>query len=141
MAEIRFPKNQPLPSLCPTCGADLENPESETRLDFISCEHIKGALGIGNGELFATNRRIFWVARYKCDSENELLRITSDKKAEKVPVNVLLGDLDRIDDCKKLLRRGITVYIKSGESFNLFLVNRGNPQILKDFISPHLGKG
>jgi len=138
-AKIRFRKGESLPPACPACGADLENPFSETLRDVISCEHLKGALGIGTGEMYITDKRLFWMPRKDEDSGNILVGAITGKNADKVSVNIPLGEIERIGDCKKLLRIGITVYTKNGEGFNFYLVNRGKPQILKDFLAPHVG--
>ena len=140
MSGIKPLKGGALPPACPACGADLENPGSEVMCKSIECEHLKGALGIGNGELFITNKRVFWIARKDDETANALVGAMTGKNANKVTVNFPIGDLDRIEDCKKLLRKGITVHTKNGESFNFFLVNRGNPQILKDMFAPYIGK-
>ena len=137
--EIRYSKDESLPPICPACGTDLENPSSETLCDYISCEHLKGALGIGTGEMHITNKRLFWISRKDRDSANVLVGAITGKNADKISVNIPLGEIERIGNCKKLLRIGITVYAKNGESFNFYLENRGKPQILKDFIAPYVG--
>ena len=139
MSEIKLPKGGSLPPMCPVCGADLVNLGAEVVQDVIFCEHIKGSLGIGAGQLIVTDKRLLWITRAAQDNGNILVQAITGRNAGKVPVNVLLGDVVRIDDCKKLLRIGITIHTKSGEAFNFFLVNRGNPQILKDFLTPYVG--
>jgi len=139
MTDIKYGKGEALPPVCPACGADWENPASETLRDVISCDHLKGALGIGTGEMFITDKRLFWIPRKDTDSANILVNVITGKNADRVSVNIPLGEIERIGDCKKLLRIGITVYARNGESFNFYLVNRGNPQILKDFLAPHVG--
>ena len=139
MTNIKSKKDE-LPSICPACGADLENISLETVRYSISCDHLKGSLGIGNGEMFITNLRLFWIPRKDSDSANPLVGIITGKNADKTRVNIPLSDLESVGDCKKLLRKGITVYTKTGESFNFFFVNRGNPQILKDMIEPCIVK-
>ena len=118
-------KNEPPPSACPVCGADLANPSFETINNSIACEHIKGTLGTGDGSLFITNKRVFWLA-------------DSGKGADKISVNIPLDDIAGLEDCKKLLRKGVTVNTKSGDSYNFFIPNLGNPQILKDLLTPYV---
>ena len=137
--DIKYRKGDPSPSICPVCGADLADPTSETLRDAMRCTHLKGTLGIGEGEMHITNKRLFWIARRDEETGNVLVYAVTGKKANTVPVNIPLEDIERIGDCKKFLRIGITVYTKSGESYNFFLENRGNPQILKDFLLPHVG--
>jgi len=105
----------------------------ETVRDTIACEHIKGALGIGTGELFVTNRRVFWIARKDDDSGNTLVQAATGKNADKIAVNIPLDNIARIEDCKKLFRKGVTLHTKSGESFNFY----GNQQKLKDLLAPY----
>ena len=137
--EFKYRKGDVQPNVCPACGADFVNLASETLLDFMNCDHLKGALGIGTGELFITNKRLFWIPRKEADSANILVSAITGKDADKVSVNIPLGEIERIGDCKKLFRIGITVYTRNGESFNFYRVNRGDPQVLKDFLEPHVG--
>ena len=143
-ARIKAPKNGELPVVCPSCGTDLENPNAETIRYSISCEHLKGALGINEGDMVITNQRLLWIARApEIPEDDEIRRNTLvdgilARKAGTIPVNVPLDNLSRIEDCKKLLRKVITVHTKTGESYNFFLQNRGNPQILKDFLAPYV---
>ena len=132
-SEFKLNKDESLPALCPACGADLANPHSETVRDSIDCDHIKGTLGIGNGELFITNKRVFWIARKEPDGGNILVSMITNKKADKVPVNFPLAEMDKIEDCKKGLRKGVTVHTKSGASYNFFC---SKPQELKGLLEP-----
>ena len=120
-SEIKLGKKEPLPAACPACGTDLANPDAETIQNNIECEHIKGTLGTGDGTLSITNTRIFWLK----------------DGAAKISVSVALDNIDRFEDCKKMLRKGITLYAKSGESYNFFIPNLGDPQPLKDLLTPY----
>jgi hypothetical protein len=86
----------------------------------IECEHFKGTFGIGDGELVITNMRVIWKTN-----------------RDKVTVNIPLSDVGRTFDCKKGLRKGVTLQTKSGEAYNFFIPNLGNPQILKDILAPY----
>ena len=138
--EIKTKKDADFPPLCPVCGTDLENISSETVNRSISCEHLKGALGINPGDLVITNSRVFWISRADTETGNALVGSITSGRANKLAVDIPIGDLASIEDCKKLLRKGITVHTKTGESYNFFIENRGNPQILKDFLEPYMGK-
>ena len=154
---MKLKSNESLPPVCPVCGADLVNPGSETLVKTIECEHIKGTVGSGGGVLFATNKRLFFIKMKKNadvtpddgDSYNYgaaasatiagILSVGSGK----VLVNVPLADVGRIEDCKKLLRKGVALQTKSGASYNFFLLalgeaNRGTVQDLKDFFAPYV---
>ena len=131
---FKLKKDESLPAMCPACGADMANPNFETVRNSIECEHIKGTFGIGTGELFITNKRIFWVARKDAESPNVLVQMATGKNAGKASVDISLDNVARIEDCKKLFRKGITLHTKSGEAFNFF----GNPQNLKDLLAPYV---
>ena len=150
---ITLKKNQPLPPVCPVCGANLANRAEENLVNTIECEHIKGAVGAGDGVLFATNKRLFFIKVKKsvdvaddddsyATGANVAIAAILSKGAGKISVNVPLEDIDKIEDCKKLLRKGVTLHTKSGKSYNIFLLsigdaNRGTVQDLKDFLSPY----
>ena len=136
--EFKYRKEESPPSICSACGADMENRSSELLYATMECEHLKGALGIAPGELCITDKRIFWIAR-KDASGNVLVDAITRKNANIVPVNIPLGGIERIGDYKNLIRKGITIFAKNGESYNFNLVNRGNPQKLKDFLAPYVG--
>jgi len=127
---FKLKKGESTPPACPACGADLIDQNSETVRSSIECEHIKGALGIGTGELFITNKRIFWIARKDDESANTLVQAATGKNAGKTSVNVTLDNVGRIEDCKKLFRKGVTLHTKSGGSYNFF----GNQQKLRDLL-------
>ena len=136
-SEIKLGKNESLPAVCPCCCADLANPSAEVLQSNIECEHIKGTFGIDAGMLFITNTRIFWLkGEVGAEESNGLVRLLS-KGGGKISVNVPLGEVDRIEDCKKMLRKGVTLYTKSGESYNFYIPNLGNPQPLKDLLTPY----
>ena len=151
---MKLKSNESLPPVCPVCGADLLNPGTETLVNTIECEHIKGTFGSGGGVLFATNKRLFFIKMKKnadVDSDNDsygaAARGTIDGilsvGSGKVLVNVPLADVGRIEDCKKLLRKGVALHTKSGASYNFFLLalgeeNRGTVQDLKDFFAPYV---
>ena len=130
---VKLNKDNSFPDVCPACSADLVNPGSELVRDTIECEHLKGALGLGSGELFITNKRVFWIARKEPDGGNILVSMITSKKADKVSVNFPLGEMDKIEDCKKGLRKGVTVHTKSGASYNFFC---SKPQELKGLLEP-----
>ena len=135
--EIKLGKNDALPALCPCCGADLANPDSEVLQNNIKCEHLKGTFGIGEGVLFITSTRIFWIkGDVDANETNDLVRLLG-KGTGKATVNVPLGDIAKIEDCKKMLRKGVTLHTKSGEAYNFFIPNLGNPQPLKDLLAPY----
>ena len=131
-------KGEPMPPVCPACGTDLANPDSEVTHNAINCEYLKGALGLNVGEMLITSKRLLWVSRKDNETGNALVGSITGKNANKVPVSIPLEEIVRISNCKKLLRVGITVYAKNGASYNFYLVNRGNPQLLKDFIAPYV---
>ena len=151
---ITLKKNQSLPPICPVCGADLTNPSSETLVNTIECEHIKGAIGAGDGVLYATNKRLFFIKGKKtadvdADDDsyganaNVAIAAILSKGAGKISVNVPLENVGGIEDCKKLLRKGVSLHTKSGESYNFFLLahgdpNRGKLEDLKDFFAPYV---
>jgi len=120
--EIKEGEKDCLPPICSVCASDLAS-GAETLQGSIECEHFKGMLGTGDGELFVTNKRVFWL-----------------KLPEKLVINVPLEEVDRIEDCKKLFRKGVTLFTKSGESYNFFIVNMGNPQPLKNLLAPCVRK-
>ena len=130
---VKLNKDKSFPAVCPACNADLLKPGSEIVRDTIECEHLKGALGLGSGELFITNKRIFWIARKEPEGGNVLVALITSKKADKVPVTVPLEEMDKIEDCKKGLRKGVALHTKSGESYNFFC---SKPQELKDLLEP-----
>ena len=150
---ITLKKNQSLPPFCSVCGADLANRAAETLVNTIECEHIKGAFGAGQGLLYATNKRLFFIkGRKRTDVDpdggyaaaaNNTIDALVSIGAEKISVNVPLENIGRIEDCKKLLRKGVTLHTKSGQSYNFFLLaigedNRGTVQDLKDFFAPYV---
>ena len=136
--EIKHRKDETPPPVCPACGADLANRSSELLYATMSCEHLKGALGVAPGELRITDKRLFWISR-RDTGGNSLVGAITGKNADKVPVNIPLGEIERIGDFKNLVRIGITVHAKNGGAYNFNLENRGNPQILKDFLAPYVG--
>ena len=131
-SDFRLKKDKSLPPVCPVCGTDLTNPGSESIQDVIRCEHIKGALGIGTGNLFITNLRIFWLR--EVEEHNAFAELVA-KGLNKGQVSIYLDDIDRLEDCRKLLRRGVTVHTKSSSAYNFFIPNLGNPKILKEALS------
>ena len=137
---IKVDMKAPLPT-CPFCGADLTNPSSEVLCKSIECEHIKGFLGMGNGELYVTNKRLFFIKKkentegYQSNAFGGLASSITNKSAGKMEVNMPLENIGRIEDCRKGLRKGITLHTKSGESYNFFC---SKPQELKDFMAPYI---
>jgi hypothetical protein len=139
---IKVKKKEEVPSICPFCGTDLANPAAEILRDSIECEHIKGFLGIAPGELCVTNKRLFWVKREEdlgVDDEgrafgNPLVQGITRKGAGTVQVSIPLDGIAKVDDCKKGLRKGVTVHAKSGGAYNFFC---SKPQELKDFLAPY----
>ena len=131
------------PTVCPCCGTDLAHPESEKVCNTIQCEHLKGFLGIGDGELFVTNKRLFFVTGKLSNSESysntnamvTAVTFVTNKGAGKMKVNMPLDNIDKIEDCRKGLRKGITLHTKNGESYNFF---HSKPQELKDFFAPYV---
>jgi len=123
----------PDPIVCPVCNADLTNPDSEAVQSSLACEHIKGSIGVGTGELFITNKRIFWIPRKDEDSGNVLVGMISSKNANKVAVDVTLDNVAKIEDVKKLFRKGVTLHTKNGDAFNLF----GDQKKLRDLLTPY----
>ena len=146
-AKIKVKKNES-PSVCQVCGADLANPAAETVRDSVECEHIKGFFGIAPGELYLTTRRLFWVNKVKTpeggegynstDSVLKLAAMAKGKGEGEMKVNVPLDNIGKVEECRKGLRRGVTVHTKSGESYNFFFPNLGNPQKLKDLLAPYI---
>jgi len=136
-------KKDEKPSVCPACGADVANPGSEVICKSMECEHIKGFLGIGDGEMRITNKRLLWIKGSMSGSDNYsragavggLIAAGINKNAGKIEVNVPLEDIGTIKDCKKGLRKGITLHTKSGESYNFFC---SKPQELKDLMAPYI---
>jgi hypothetical protein len=156
---ITLKKNEPLPPICPVCGADLANRASETLVSTIECEHIKGAIGAGDGVLYASNRRLFFI-KGKVSAESMggglansesgtnfalggLAAKALSKGSGKASVSIPLENIGGIEDCKKGLRKGVTLHTKSGESYNFFLLaagdpNRGKLEDLKGFFTPYV---
>ena len=130
-------------NVCPFCGADLANPDSETLCSSIECEHIKGFLGIGDGELYVTNKRLFFIKKKMGNTEGYqsvgavggFAAAIINKSAGKMEVNMPVENIGRIEDCRKGLRKGITLHTKSGESYNFFC---SKPQELKDIFAPYI---
>ena len=147
---LKLKKNESLPPVCPVCGANLANRAEETLVSTIECEHLKGAVGAGQGILFATNKRLFFIKGQKtadvaADDEsygaaaNVAIAGIMSIGAGKISFNVPLEDIDRIEDVKKLLRKGVTLHTKSGGSYNIFMPREfGKPQDLKDFLTPYV---
>lgn len=151
---ITIKKNESLPPVCPFCGADLANPGAETLVNTIECEHIKGTVGAGEGTLYATNKRLFFIKGKKIadvDPDDDSYGAAANvaiagilsKGAGKISVNVPLEDVSGIADCKKLLRKGVTLNTKSSGSYNFFLLavgsdNRGTVEDLKNFFAPYI---
>ena len=143
-ADIKLKKGAPPPAVCPVCGTDLANPAAETVRGCIQCEHIKGFLGIAPGELYLTTRRVFWLKRVNptdggYSGTDAVLKMAANAKGKgegELKVNVPLEDVDHVVDCKKGLRRGVTLHTKSGQSYNFFFPNLGNTQPLKDMLAP-----
>jgi len=145
---IELGKEDPLPPVCPVCGTDLAS-RSEILRGVIECEHIQGKVGINDGALFATNYRIFWKkGTYEpvefgggpdADSGAWALGgITAavlNKGAGQLQVNIPLDNYAGFADCKKGLRKGISVLTKSGENYDFFIPNLGKPQPLKDLLT------
>ena len=131
------------PAVCPCCGTDLANPDSEKVCNTIECEHIKGFVGIGDGELFATNKRVIFVTGKMSNSGSysqasaagAAFTFITNKGAGKLKINIPLDNIGSIEDCKKGLRKGITLHTKDGESYNFFC---SKPQELKDFFAPYV---
>ena len=117
-SELKVKKNAPAPLSCPICASDLTNAVSEILQNTIECEHIKGMLGTAPGTLYITNKRVFWA-----------------KTDNKASISIALGDITKVEDCKKLLRKGVSVHTKSGDAYNFFTMNLANPQAMKDMLS------
>ena len=130
---FQLKENEPDPGRCPVCDADLANPGLETIRESMDCEHLKGNFGIGTGNLFVTNKRIFWMARKDEDSGNALVSMATAKNANKIGINIPLDNIAWIEDCKKIFRKGVTLHTKNNEAFNLF----GNQKKLKEILSPY----
>ena len=138
------------PPVCPCCGTDLENPAAEVLAGSIECSHVQGTFGIGDGMLYATNKRIFFV---KGDEDNlvgapeDEIRVSAGTLSSmianwggrKVIVDIPLDNMGRLEDCKRLLTKGVTVHTKSGEAYNFYSLGM-RPQELKDFLAPYAAK-
>lgn len=150
---MQLKKNASLPPVCPICGADLANPETEKIVNTIECEHLKGAIGAGDGLLFASTKRLFFIKeRKKADvgydddsygaAANVVITAALNKGAGKVSVNIPLEDIVGIEDCKKGLRKGVTLTTKSGESYNFFVTAQLGKaeavETLKEFFAPYI---
>ena len=147
---IKAGKNGKFPPVCPCCGTDLANPAAEVLAGSIECEHLKGALGIGTGVLYATNKRIIFINGDEDNlvdaTEDEiradaatLTSMVANRGGRKVIIDIPLDKMDRLEDCKKLLRKGVTVHTKSGEAYNFYSPSM-RPQELKDFLAPYAAK-
>ena len=154
---ITLKKGASLPPVCPVCEANLANRAEETLVSTFECEHLKGAIGAGDGFLYATNKRLFFIKAkksadvgggdYDDDSEygygagaNAAIAGILSKGAGKISVNVPLEDIGSMEDCKKGLRKGVTLHTKSGEAYNFFMpIHLGKVEALKDFLTPYIG--
>ena len=140
------------PPVCPCCGADLKNPAAEVLADSIECSHVKGTFGIGTGMLYATNKRLIFVkgdedwilSELNEDtplkgSNNPLVSMIANWGGRKAIIDIPLDNVGRLEDCKRLLSKGVTLHTKSGEAYNLYHPSM-NPKELKDFLAPYVAK-
>ena len=140
-AEIKYPESKPLPSICPTCQTDLENPALETTLHDMQAYVFKKFLDPDHGEAFVTNKRIFFVVRNQTDDDDIVYRQATDMRAQRVSVDIPLDDIARIEDRKKLIfYTGLTIHTKSGKSIDLFITLTKDLNTLKEFITSYISK-
>ena len=150
--KIKMGEDGEFPPVCPCCGTDLENPAAEVLAGSIECEHLKGALGIGTGMLYATNKRLVFVKwdedRILSDLDDDtplkgsntlLVSIIANWGGRKAIIDIPLDNVGRLEDCKRLLTKGVTLHTKSGEAYNLYHLSM-NPKELKDFLAPYVEK-
>ena len=138
------------PPVCPCCGTDLENPAAEVLAGSIECSHVQGTFGIGDGMLYATNKRIIFVKgdedRILNDPDDEpktsstfLVSMIANWGGRKAIIDIPLENVGRLEDCKRLLTKGVTLHTKSGEAYNLYHPSM-SPKELKDFLAPYVAK-
>ena len=140
--DIPLKKNESMPPICPVCNTDLQNPAEKVQ-NVINCIYQKGALGSGEGQLYITNTRVFWIKGAVDSNELDsgggmaasvfagIAAKGLSKGSDKVSLSIPLDDIDRVEDYKKMLSKGVTLCTKSGASHNFTLVNFGNPAELK----------
>ena len=150
-------RNKPHPPFCPICGANLLDISEEILRDAVRClqaglSRLSYSGGLGEGVLFATNKRLFFIVNDTVGEHEDNythrgpmfkteLQIYKSHKT-KMTFNAPLGTITRVEELNKTFDKGAVLYTDNGESFN-FTVKLGfgiKPQQLIDFLVPFVSR-
>ena len=137
-SQIQVKEKDPDPAACPACGADWTNPGAESPASQVPCEYIKGAFVNGTGVLCMTNQRVFWLKQVDRNTSNPLAAAVFSKGAGKAPVSISLGDIDRVEEYRKMLGKGVAIFTKGGEKYCFTSQDKANTQELQHLMAPYM---